>query len=449
MRPAAVSFPKIDFLTSNAMQKIATLLFCLAALLATFPAQAARPQVEEVDRIVAIVGSEAITLTELRSQLQTALGRLERQGTPLPPTGVMERQMLERMVVERAQIQAAKDLGIRVDDARLEQTIGLIVAKNKMTREQFLVALQKEGMTYAQFREEIRNEIVISRLREREVDSRLVISDAEIDNFLAQTGGGREEFRIAHILLRAPESASPDQLQRLKARAEEVLKRAKSGENFAELAAAYSDAPDALQGGDLGWRGQDSLPAAFADASKRMKADEVSDLLQSSNGFHILKLLARRGSDPDDGGVQQTHARHILIRVDEIVSEADAKRRLEDLRERLKHGENFAELARLFGQDGTAATGGDLGWINPGDTVPEFERAMEALAEGEVSPVVQTPFGFHIIRVEGRRVQDMSQEKQRLAARQALRERKMDDAYQDWLRQLLDSTYVEYRLEEE
>lgn len=431
------------------MQKIILSLSCLVALLASFPAQAARPRVVEADRIVAIVGSEAITLTELRSQLRMATGRLERQGTPLPPTEVLERQMLERMIMERAQIQAARELGLRIDDAQLEQTIGRIAANNKMTREQFLAALQKDGITYAQFREEIRSEMMVSRLREREVDSRLVISDAEIDNFLAQTGGGHEEFRIAHILLRAPESASPDQLQKLKAKAEDVLKRAKSGENFAELAAAYSDAPDALQGGDLGWRGQDSLPAIFAEAAKKLKAEEMGELLQSSNGFHILKLLARRGSDAEEGGVRQTQARHILIRVDEIVSEADARRRLEDLRERLKHGENFAELARLYSQDGSAATGGDLGWINPGDTVPEFERAMDALAEGEVSPVVQSPFGFHIIRVDARRVQDMSQEKQRLAARQALRERKMDDAYQDWLRQLIDRTYVEYRLEEE
>ncbi|GHU40012.1 chaperone SurA [Betaproteobacteria bacterium] len=431
------------------MQKMIPILACLVALLASFPAQAARPQVVEADRIVAIVGSEAITLTELRAQLKMAMGRLERQGTPLPPTEALERQMLERMIMERAQIQAAAELGLRIDDTQLEQTIGRIAANNKMTREQFLAALQKDGITYAQFREEIRSEMMVSRLREREVDSRLVISDAEIDNFLAQTGGGHEEFRVAHILLRAPESASPEQLQKLKVKAEDVLKRAKSGENFAELAAAYSDAPDALQGGDLGWRGQDSLPSVFAEAAKKLKAEEVGDLLQSSNGFHILKLLARRGSDAEDGGVPQTQARHILIRVDEIISEADARRRLEDLRERLKHGENFAELARLYSQDGSAATGGDLGWINPGDTVPEFERAMDALAEGEVSPVVQSPFGFHIIRVDARRVQDMSQEKQRLAARQALRERKMDDAYQDWLRQLLDRTYVEYRLEEE
>jgi peptidyl-prolyl cis-trans isomerase SurA len=430
------------------MQKTASLFLALIALLATIQSQA-RPQVIEADRIVAIVGSEAITLVELQNQLNLATGRLQRQGTPLPPAKALERQMLERMIMERAQLQAARELGLRVDDAQLEQTLARIAAGNKMDREEFLAALQKDGIPYALFREEIRNEILISRLRDREVDSRLVISDAEIDNFLAQTGDNHEEFRVAHILLRAPESASPDQLQKLKAKAEDVLRRARAGENFAELAAAYSDAPDALQGGDLGWRRQDNLPAVFAETAKRLKAEEVGDLIQSSNGFHVLKLIARRGSDADDGGVRQTQARHILIRIDEIISEAEARRRLEDLRERLQHGENFAELARLYSHDASAANGGDLGWINPGDTVPEFERAMDALSEGEVSPVVQSPFGFHIIRVESRRVRDMSQEKQRLAARQALRERKMDDAYQDWLRQLRDRTYIEYRLTEE
>jgi peptidyl-prolyl cis-trans isomerase SurA len=431
------------------MQKITLLLSCLVALLATFPAQATRPQIVEADRIVAIVGNEAITLTELRTQLQMVMDRLQRQGTPQPPAETLERQMLDRMIMERAQIQAAQESGLRVDDAQLEQAIDRIAASNKMTREQLLATLQKGGIPYATYREEVRREMLISRLREREVDSRLVISDAEIDNFLAQTGGNPEAFRVAHILLRAPEAARPNQLQKLKAKAEALWKRAKDGENFAELAAAYSDASDALRGGDLGWRGQDSLPTIFVEVVKRLKEEEVGELLQSSNGFHILKLLARRGVNADDGGVRQTRARHILIRVDEITSAAEAKRRLEDLRERLKHGEDFAELARLYSQDGSAANGGDLGWINPGDTVPEFERAMTTLADGEVSPVIQSPFGFHIIRVEERRVQDMSQEKQRFAARQALRERKMDEAYQDWLRQLRDRTYVEYLLEEE
>lgn len=426
-------------------------LLALLTFLSISQAQA-RTEVLEADRIVAVVGSDAITLSELRTRLQSALSQLQRQGTPLPPQDVLERQMLERLIMEKAQLQTAQDMGLRVDDQQLEQTITRIAANNKLTLDQFKAALQKDGIPYNRFREEIRDEIIISRLKDREVDSRLVISDAEIENFLTQAGtaNSQEQYQVAHILLRAPESASPEQLQKLKVKAEGVLKRARAGENFAELAAAYSDAPDALQGGNLGWRPLDRLPGIFADASTKLQPNQVSDLVRSPNGFHIIKLIGKRGGGQEaDGGVRQTRARHILIRVSEVVSESEAKRRLEDLRERLKHGEDFTELARLYSQDGSAAKGGDLGWVNPGDTVPEFERGMDALQDGEVSPVIQSPFGFHIIKVEERRIQDMSQEKQRLAARQALRERKMDEAYQDWLRQLRDKTYVEYRLEEE
>lgn len=427
-------------------------LFLTLLLCALQPSAQARPQAQEADRIVAVVGSEAITLSELKARLQSALAQLQRQGTPLPPQEVLEKQMLERMIMDRAQLQTAKDMGLRIDDQQLEQTINRIVANNKLTLPQFKAALEKDGVPYARFREEIRDEVTISRLREREVDSRLVISDAEIDNFLTQAGaaGTREEYQIAHILLRAPESASPEQLQKLKAKAEGILKRARGGENFAELAASYSDAPDGLQGGNLGWRPLDRLPGVFAEATTKLQQDQVSDLIRSTNGFHIIKLVAKRGgSQAGAAGVRQTRARHILIRVTEVVSESDAKRRLEDLRERLKHGGDFAELARLYSQDGSAAKGGELGWLNPGDTVPEFERVMDTLQDGEVSPVTRSPFGFHIIKVEERRVQDMSKEKERLAAKQALRERKMDEAYQDWLRQLRDKTYVEYHLEEQ
>lgn len=416
----------------------------------------ARPQVIEVDRIAAVVGNEAITLSELKEQSRAVIVRLQRQGTPLPPNDVLEQQMLERMIMDRAQTQLAREYGISVDEAQLEQAIARIAANNRMTLTEFKAMLTKDGVSFASFREDIRNNMVISRLRDREIDSRIVVSDAEIDNYLTHAGSRHEEFRVAHILLRAPEAASPEQLQKLKEKAEQVRQKAVKGENFAELAAAYSDAPDALQGGDLGWRTLGDLPNAFAESLANMKVNSISPLLQSSNGFHILKLFERRGSaephetgDDGQGGVRQTHARHILIRTDEIVSEAEARRRLNDLRERLTHGEDFGELARLYSQDGSAVSGGDLGWVNPGDTVPEFERVMNALKEGEVSEVTQTPFGFHLIRVEARRLEDMRQEKRRLVARQAIRERKLDEAYQDWLRQLRDRIYVEYRLEGE
>ena len=434
------------------MTKLVRSIVFLLVSLAGFAAQplfAASVEPIEADRIVAIVGTDVITYVELRSRLASALKQLQKQGTPLPPQDVLERQMLERLIMDRAQLQYAKDSGMRVDDTQLDQAIGRIAAGNKMSVPQFRAALEKDGVQYASFREEIRNEMIAVRLREREVDSKLVISEGEIDNYLANqaaTGSG-EEYQLAHILLRAPESASPEQLQKLRQRGEQALKRAQAGENFAELTAAFSDAPDALQGGDLGFRPLSRLPSLYSEVAGRLQAGEVSELLRSSAGFHIVKLLAKRGGGAV-ASVQQTKARHILIRVNEVVSEAEARRKLEGVRERIANGVDFAEQARLYSQDGSAAKGGDLGWLNPGDTVPEFEQAMNALKLDEVSPVVQSPFGMHLIQVQERREKDVSAERQRAVARQAIRERKLDEAYQDWLRQLRDRTYVENRLDE-
>ena len=292
--------------------------------------------------------------------------------------------------------------------------------------------------------------MTMARLREREVESKLVVSEGEIDNYLANqtASGGNEEYQLAHILLRAPESASPEQLQKLRLRGEQALAKARGGDNFAELTAAYSDAPDALQGGNLGWRPLSRLPQLYAEIAGRLGEGEVSDLLRSSAGFHIVKLLGKRGGN-GPVSIQQTHARHILIRVNEVTSESEAKHKLDIVRERIVNGQDFAEQARLYSQDGSAAKGGDLGWLNPGDTVPEFERAMNALKPGELSEVVQSPFGMHLIQVIERREKDVSAERQRTVARQAIRERKLDEAYQDWLRQLRDRTYVENRLEQQ
>ncbi len=434
------------------MTKLVRSIAFLLASLAGFAAQpsfAATVDPIEADRIVAIVGTDVITYVDLRTRLASALKQLQKQGTPLPPQDVLERQMLERLIMDRAQLQYAKDSGMRVDDTQLDQAIGRIAAGNKMSVPQFRAALEKDGVQYASFREEIRNEMIAVRLREREVDSKLIISEGEIDNYLANqaaTGSG-EEYQLAHILLRAPESASPEQLQKLRQRGEQALKRAQAGENFAELTAAFSDAPDALQGGDLGFRPLSRLPSLYSEVAGRLQAGEVSELLRSSAGFHIVKLVAKRGGGAV-ASVQQTKARHILIRVNEVVSEAEARRKLEGVRERITNGVDFAEQARLYSQDGSAAKGGDLGWLNPGDTVPEFEQAMNALKLDEVSPVVQSPFGMHLIQVQERREKDVSADRQRAVARQAIRERKLDEAYQDWLRQLRDRTYVENRLDD-
>jgi len=428
-----------------------SLLLCLAACLAnaqTYRGQRTDPV--EADRIIAVVNSEVITLNELRQRLDSVVSQLRRQGTPLPPADVLEKQMLERMVVDKVQVQFAKENGIRIEDAQLDMALNRIAANNKMTLPQFRQALEKDGIAFSKFREEIRQEITVSRLREREVDAKLLVSEGEIDNYLAgaSAGGSAEEYQVAHILVRSPESASPEQLQKLKAKAEQILDRLKRGEDFAQVAAAYSDAPDALQGGNLGFRALDRMPNIFAETVQKMQPSQLSPVIRSPNGFHIVKLVAKKGG-ASIPAVQQTHARHILIKVNEVVSEAEAKRKLQAVKERLDHGGDFAELARLYSQDGSAPKGGDLDWLYPGDTVPEFERAMDALKVGEVSQPVQSMFGWHLIQVLERRIQDVSQDRQRAIARNALRERKSDEAYQDWLRQLRDRAYVEYRWEEQ
>ncbi len=430
------------------------LLACL--LLITMPSvglaqSRGAPATLEADRIVAVVNDEVVTFYDLRTRLDSALSQLKQQGTPLPPRDVLERQMLERLVVDRIQLQMARDTGLRIDDAQLDQALNRIAGGNKMNLGQFRQALEKDGIPYAKFREQIREEMTVARLREREVDNRLVISDAEIDNFIeaekTKAGGGADEVQVAHILLRAPEAASPEQLQKLKAKADQIIERLRRGDDFSQLAASYSDAPDGLQGGILSPRPIDRLPGLFAEAVSRMKPGEVSPILKSPNGFHIVKLLGRK-SGLSLPPVQQTHARHILIKVNELVSESEARHKMAGLRDRLRHGGDFAELARLYSQDGSAAKGGDLGWLYPGDTVPEFERVMDRLAINELSEPTQSPFGFHLIQVLERRTQDVSDDRKRMVARQALRERKLDDAYQDWLRQIRDRAYVEYRLDE-
>lgn len=415
-------------------------------------APAASAKTVEVDRIVAIVNDEVITTLELRERVQQAMHQLNRQGTPLPPAEVLEKQLLERLVLERAQIQFARETSLQVDDGTLERAISRIAENNKLSQADLRAALEKDGISWDRFRNEIRTEILLTRLREREVDGRIVVTDAEVDNFLANNPDAMsgEEFLVAHILMRVPDGATPQQLARLSARAENVVARLRSGEDFGRLAAANSDAPDAMNGGQLGWRSRDRLPAMFAEVVRKLQPGEVSPLMRSAAGLHIVKLVDKRGGGAGEAQqLEQTRARHILIRTSEIISDSDAESRLVALRERIVNGADFGELAKANSADMSAAKGGDLGWLSPGDTVPEFERAMNALQPGEVSPPVRSPFGWHLIKVDARRVQDVSEERKRTAARNALRERKADEAYEDWLRQLRDRTYVEYRTERE
>ncbi len=428
------------------MARLRTLV--LVALVAASPV-AARDAVL-VDRIVAVVNKEVITLTELAARTDLAEEELRRRRIAAPERGVLERQVLERLVLQKAQLQLAASAGLRVDELQLDQAVQRIAHNNDLTLADFRRALARDGIEFERFRADLRDQMLLDRLREREVDDRVQVSEAELESYLEeQKASARDavEYEAAHVLVRVPEQARPEQIAQARARAERVRTEAADGAEFARLAASYSDAGDALQGGALGWRSPARLPELFAQTLREMKPGEVSQVLRSPAGFHVLKLLGRRGAGMA-APVVQTRARHILLKTSEVVSEDDARIRLLALRERILAGADFAELARLNSEDGTAARGGDLGWVYPGDTVPEFERAMNALAPGELSRPVRTPFGYHLIRVEERRSADVSEERQRMQARLALRERKADEAYQEWLRQLRDRTYVELRLEE-
>lgn len=404
----------------------------------------------QIDRIVAVVNSAVITEHQLDRKVEQTLRQLAGRNTPLPPRALLEKQLLERMITEKVLMQMAEETSVRIDGASLDRAVARIASQNNMDLPGFKAALEKEGLSFEAFREQVRTDMTIARLREREVDSKVLVTDAEIDNHLAgpgQDASQQTEYNLAHIMVTAPEGASPEQLEALKAKTEKAAAELGQGADFAQISAAYSDAQNALQGGALGWRSEAKLPSLYVAAVKDLKPGEVTPVLRSASGFHIVKLLDKRGKDVALV-IQQTQARHILVKTNEVVSDQDAKNRLTNLRDRIVNGEDFAKLAKLHSDDLSAAKGGDLGWLSPGDTVPQFERAMDALKPGETSEPIRSPFGWHLIQVLERRDQDVTQERRRLEARRAIRERKAEEAFDDWVRQARDRAYVEYRLEE-
>ena len=413
-------------------------------------APAAPQRAIAIDRVIAVVNDEAITQFELEEARRLVVQQLRQQNVQQPAPDVLDKQVLERLVTERALLQYAKENGIKVDDTMVERTIQRIAEDNKLTLEGLRQELAKEEIPYAKYRDDVRNEIIVQRLREREVESRINVNDAEVDNYLAtikaQTGG-EAEYRLAHILVLVPEQASADQIEAKRRRAEEALKSIRDGADFGQVAAGFSDATDALSGGNLGWRPGARLPTVFAEQVRAMKPGDVSPVLRSAAGFHIVKLLERRSRD-EPSVVDQTHARHILVRVNEITSEADAKAKVDRLKDRLDAGAKFDELAKLNSEDPSAAKGGDLGWLSPGDTVPAFEQTMNKLALNQVSAPVRSQFGWHLIEVLGRRKQDVTADRERTQAQLAIRQRKSDEAFTDWVRQTRDRAYVELRLDD-
>jgi len=403
-----------------------------------------------VDRILAVVNSEVITQFDLSERVTRALRELRSRSIPPPDENEFRRQVLDRMIIERTQLQLARETGLQIDDLQLDATIARIAESNNMPLMEFRRTLERDGIPFDKFREEVRTEIILARLREREVDNKISVAESEIDNFIADHKEAKDqsvEFNLSHILIRLPEQARPEQITQQRERADEAVKRIKAGADFAQVVATFSDATDALQGGNLGWRTADRLPELFAGVVAGLRPGEISEVLRSPAGFHILRLNERRGAGAPYM-VEQNHVRHILVRTSETVSQDEARRKLLALRERIVNGSNFSELARLNSDDSSAGRGGDLGWVYPGDTVPDFERAVKDLKPMQLSQPVKTQFGWHLIQVLERRTTDASSERKRLEARKALRERKSDEAFQEWLRQLRDRAWVEYRLEE-
>lgn len=402
-----------------------------------------------LDRIVAIANEDVITRAELDERLREIRVQLQRRGTPLPPEAALKRQVLERMVVERLQLQEARRLGITIDDFTLNDALQRIAESNDMTLAEFRNQLVADGVDFPHFREQAREEMAIDRLRRRQVDARIQVSDQEIDDLIASERGAlgeNVEYHVAHILVGVPEDATTDKVRAALARAQEIRARALAGEDFASLAAEKSDAEQALDGGDLGWRVMSQVPTVFARALSLMEPGGISEPVRSPSGYHIVKLIDRRGSEKLI--VTQTHARHILIQPSALISDEEAQARLASLRTRILAGEDFAELARANSDDKSSAMhGGDLGWADPGDFVPDFTNALNRLAPGEISEPFRSPFGWHIAQALERRDHDSTREALRARAREFIRDRKRAEELDLWLRRLRGEAFVEYRLE--
>lgn len=444
----------------------------------TSPAAAAqvRPGAEKVvDGIAAIVDNDVITLQELNQRTAQAQGELSSQGVALPDPAVLQRQVLERMISERLEDQEAKRLNLSVSNAELNGAVATIAQRNGFTEEQMRQQVTASGLSWPAYMEVLRRDIMMDRLRQRVVDSTIMIPDSEVDAFIrderakGQSGNGMAAaasgpVALAQILVRVPENSSRDEEAAARARAEAILARVRGGEDFAAVAAAESQGAEALQGGLMGERPMNSWPDLFVRAVASVPQGQVSELVRSGLGYHILKVVSRsdeataqQRNGADHGvdfnsqapmPVTQTKARHILIRTSAVMSDERAKQQLDQLRLRiLQGGESFEDLARRYSKDSSAPQGGDLGWLSPGETVPQFEQAMDALSEGDLSEPVKSPFGWHLIKVDSRRTQDMAEAYQRMQARQILFERRALPAFEEWLEQLRERAYIDNRLE--
>lgn len=410
------------------------------------------PAAKPIDHIVAIVNEDVITRQELDEAIKTAIDRLQLQGIQLPDQHTLQNQVLESIVTKRVQLQHAKEVGLSVSESEIDETVHRIAEENKLSLQEFFSLLEKDGISFNKFREEIRGEMIMARLKEREIKHQVNVTEGEVDNFLRTqetSAVGNDEYRLGHILILVTEHMNTGQIEQRSERATMALAKLQQGVEFSQVAAEFSDAADASKGGIIDWRPISQMGPKFAELLEPLQPGELTPIVQSPSGFHIFKLLGRRTQETPTVIIDQTHARHILIKINELTSEGDAKLKITQLKSRLDQGEVFEELARLYSEDTSATSGGDLGWLSPGDTVPAFEQTMNKLLPGQISEPVQSQFGWHVIQVLERRSQDISLDRRRQTARQAIRTRKADVVIQEWLRQLRDQAYVELRLDDE
>ena len=423
---------------------------CLSGLaspvLAQGPAKA-----RAADFIVAVVNSEPITNNEVQS-LKLRLSKQLPPGSPAPDTKVLTQQALDQLINEKAQLQQARDNGIRIDDAEVDQTELTIARQNQVSKEELYKRVAAEGLSVSAFREQLRSQLMISRLREREVDNRARVSDTDVEQFIQSQQAGKAaaassfDLNLAMILVAVPENASDKELADLQAKALQISKRAKAGENFASLAATFSQAADkGANGGEMGLRSADRYPSLFVEGTQKLSKGDVSEPLRSGAGFHILKVLDKKQSELSNVSITQTRARHILLRLSNELSEVAARNRLLTYKQRVQAGSDFADLARQFSQDGSAQTGGDLGWASPGQFVPEFEEVMARLRPGQISDPLVSRFGVHLIQVLERRDVPLTLREQREMVRTQLREKKTEELYATWVDELRGRAYVELR----
>lgn len=431
--------------------RLTTALLAAALFLQGYQAAIAEAAVNAtaLDKVAAIVNDDVVTEAELQSRMQLVVANLKKTNqAQLPPDSVLRKQVLDNMVLERIQEQRAKETGIKVNDEMLEQAFAELASRNKMTSAQFRAALKKDHVNLADFTKQLRTQKAIQQLVAREVNSQVRVTSQDVDAYLEkrekQKGAG-VSYNISHILLEIPDKASEAAISKIRHQAELIHKQILAGKSFATLAISHSQDKYALKGGLIGWRAAGQLPDLFVGALENLKPGGVSPVLKSSNGYHILKLNDKRGTSQAIFRVTQTHARHILLKRQNSVSDDYLRQRLRQLRSRIANGEDFGKVARAHSDDvASAVKDGDLGWITPGTMVPSFEKAMNRLKPGELSPIVESPYGFHLIQVLGRREKDMGKEKLRADAMRELHLRKAEEYYQIWIRRLRDQAYVEY-----